>query len=75
MRPLAHQDLKKFSYSKNHSKLITPHSTTSKMPKSKRAKVVHLTKVDKKGKELTFKLFANVRESLDQYQVRADSPP
>lgn len=43
------------------------------MPKSKRAKVVHLTKVDKKGKELTFKLFANVRESLDQYQVR--TPP
>ncbi|KAE8451571.1 hypothetical protein EG329_003644 [Mollisiaceae sp. DMI_Dod_QoI] len=38
------------------------------MPKSKRAKVVHLTKVDKKGKELTLKLFSNVRESLDQYQ-------
>ncbi|KAG0648832.1 alkyl aryl-sulfatase [Hyphodiscus hymeniophilus] len=38
------------------------------MPKSKRAKVVHLTKVDKKGKELTLKLFANVRECLDQYQ-------
>lgn len=38
------------------------------MPKSKRARVVHLTKVDKKGKELTIKLFANVRECLDQYQ-------
>lgn len=38
------------------------------MPKSKRAKVVHLTKVDKKGKELTLKLFANVRECLDEYQ-------
>lgn len=38
------------------------------MPKSKRAKVVHLTKVDKKGKELTIKLFANVRECLDKYQ-------
>jgi mRNA turnover protein 4 len=38
------------------------------MPKSKRAKVIHLTKVDKKGKELTLKLFANVRECLDQYQ-------
>ncbi len=38
------------------------------MPKSKRAKVVHLTKVDKKGKELTIKLFANVRECLDLYQ-------
>ncbi|RDW88588.1 putative mRNA turnover protein 4 [Coleophoma cylindrospora] len=38
------------------------------MPKSKRARVVHLTQVDKKGKELTLKLFANVRECLDQYQ-------
>ena len=38
------------------------------MPKSKRAKVVHLTKVDKKGRELTLKLFSNVRECLDQYQ-------
>ncbi|KAJ4372653.1 mRNA turnover and ribosome assembly protein [Didymella sp. IMI 355093] len=32
------------------------------MPKSKRAKVVHLTKTDKKGKELSQKLFANVQE-------------
>jgi mRNA turnover protein 4 len=38
------------------------------MPKSKRARVIHLTKVDKKGKELTLKLFANIRDSLDQYQ-------
>jgi mRNA turnover protein 4 len=38
------------------------------MPKSKRAKVVHLTQVDKKGKELTLKLFANVQESIDKYQ-------
>jgi mRNA turnover protein 4 len=38
------------------------------MPKSKRARVVHLTKVDKKGKELTLKLFSNVRECLDHYQ-------
>ncbi|KIN04892.1 hypothetical protein OIDMADRAFT_115451 [Oidiodendron maius Zn] len=38
------------------------------MPKSKRARVVHLTKVDKKGKELSIKLFNNVRESLDHYQ-------
>jgi ribosomal protein L10 len=38
------------------------------MPKSKRARVVHLTKVDKKGKELTLKLFSNVRECLDEYQ-------
>lgn len=38
------------------------------MPKSKRARVVHLSQVDKKGKELTFKLFANVREAVDKYQ-------
>jgi hypothetical protein len=50
---------------RNH-KTSTPHSTT--MPKSKRAKIVHLTKVDKKGKELTLKLFANVQECVDQYQ-------
>lgn len=43
-------------------------SPTTTMPKSKRAKVVHLTKVNKKGKELSLKLFANVRECLDQYQ-------
>ncbi len=38
------------------------------MPKSKRAKVVHLTKVDKKGKELTLKLFSGVQECLDAHQ-------
>jgi mRNA turnover protein 4 len=38
------------------------------MPKSKRAKVVHLTKVEKKGKELTLKLFSGVQQSLDAYQ-------
>jgi mRNA turnover protein 4 len=38
------------------------------MPKSKRAKVVHLTRVDKKGKELSQKLYANIQESLDKYQ-------
>ncbi|CAL3966385.1 unnamed protein product [Diplocarpon coronariae] len=38
------------------------------MPKSKRAKVVHLSQVGKKGKELTLKLFANVRACLDEYQ-------
>jgi mRNA turnover protein 4 len=38
------------------------------MPKSKRSRVVHLSKVEKKGKELSQKLFANVREAADAYQ-------
>ncbi|OAL46383.1 mRNA turnover protein-like protein 4 [Pyrenochaeta sp. DS3sAY3a] len=38
------------------------------MPKSKRAKVVHLTKTDKKGKELSQKLFANVQEAADNFE-------
>lgn len=38
------------------------------MPKSKRAKVVHLSKTDKKGKELSQKLFANVQEAAEAYQ-------
>lgn len=37
------------------------------MPKSKRAKVVHLSKTTKKGKELTLKLYANIRTSIDTY--------
>lgn len=37
------------------------------MPKSKRARVVHLTKVEKKGKELSQKLFANVQEAASNY--------
>ncbi|KAF2238832.1 hypothetical protein EV356DRAFT_516722 [Viridothelium virens] len=38
------------------------------MPKSKRAKVVHLTKIQKKGKEHSQKLFANVQEAAEHYQ-------
>ena len=38
------------------------------MPKSKRAKVVNLSKTEKKGKGLTLKLFSNVRECLDTHQ-------
>ncbi|KAF1999953.1 mRNA turnover protein-like protein 4 [Amniculicola lignicola CBS 123094] len=37
------------------------------MPKSRRAKIVHLSKTDKKGKELTLKLFANVQEAANTY--------
>lgn len=69
MRPLAP---KLYRYQKNYLLRRRVEYPTSRifpaMPKSKRAKVVHLTKVDKKGKELTIKLFANVRECLDQYQ-------
>lgn len=38
------------------------------MPKSKRAKVVHLTKVDKKGKEFKAALYSSVQECLEKYQ-------
>ena len=38
------------------------------MPRSKRAKVVHLSKTEKKGKEHTIKLFGLIRESIDKYQ-------
>lgn len=38
------------------------------MPKSKRAKVFHLTQVTKKGREQKDKLFANIRECIPQYQ-------
>ncbi|CAC9895485.1 unnamed protein product [Aureobasidium pullulans] len=37
------------------------------MPKSKRSKVVHLTQVQKKDKELRTKLFDNVREAADNF--------
>lgn len=53
------------------SAIHTPHQpqyNTANMPKSKRAKVVHLTKTDKKGKELSLKLFANVQEAADNFQ-------
>jgi mRNA turnover protein 4 len=38
------------------------------MPKSKRAKVFHLTQVTKKGREQKDKLFSNIRECIPQYQ-------
>ena len=38
------------------------------MPKSKRAKVFHLTQVTKKTREQKDKLFSNIRESIPQYQ-------
>ncbi|KAH6850022.1 ribosomal protein L10-domain-containing protein [Chaetomium sp. MPI-CAGE-AT-0009] len=38
------------------------------MPKSKRAKVFHLTQVTKKTREQKDKLFSNIRECVPQYQ-------
>ncbi len=38
------------------------------MPKSKRAKVVHLSKTEKKGKALTERVYSNVREAAEQHQ-------
>ncbi len=38
------------------------------MPRSKRAKVVHLSKTEKKGKEHTIRLFGLIRASVDKYQ-------
>ncbi|AEO68878.1 2b324d31-7563-4001-b7dc-2eeb0bc17893 [Thermothielavioides terrestris] len=38
------------------------------MPKSKRAKVYHLTQVTKKTREQKDKLFANIRECIPKYQ-------
>ena len=38
------------------------------MPKSKRDKVVHLTKTAKKGRALKEKLVESVRDSIDTYQ-------
>ena len=43
-------------------------NNTANMPKSKRAAVVHLAKTDKKGKELSLKLFANVQEAADNFE-------
>lgn len=37
------------------------------MPKSKRSKVVHLSKVEKKGKELSIRLHSLVREAASSY--------
>lgn len=39
------------------------------MPKSKRAKVVHLTQVSKKTRENKDKLFENIRNEIPEYQT------
>lgn len=38
------------------------------MPKSRRAKVVHLTQVSKKTRENKDKLFQNIRDAVPEYQ-------
>lgn len=38
------------------------------MPKSKRAKVYHLTQVSKKTRENKDKLFANIRDAIPEFQ-------
>lgn len=38
------------------------------MPKSKRAKVFHLTQVTKKTREQKDKLFQNIRDAVPEYQ-------
>lgn len=38
------------------------------MPKSKRAKVVHLTQVNKKTREQKDQLFQNIRDAVPEYQ-------
>lgn len=54
--------------------ILTPHqrfhNNNHTMPKSKRNKVVSLTKTGKKpGRENNERLFSNIRESIDQYQT------
>ena len=38
------------------------------MPKSKRAKVFHMTQVNKKTREDKEKLFQNIRDAIPEYQ-------
>ena len=54
-----------FSYHQHHPPSNPPHHHT--MPRSKRAKVVHLSKVTKKGKELTLKTYANIQECVAKH--------
>lgn len=50
-----------------HLHLPLTHHHPLTMPKSKRAKVVHLTQVEKKDKEARRALFDKVREAADEY--------
>lgn len=69
---------KKRSQQKLTSSILTPTTTNSTnstnnkytMPKSKRNKVISLTKTGKKpGRENNERLFNKIRESIDQYQT------
>lgn len=57
----------KSRYEEAPNLLIKPPRTLQTMPKSKRAKVVHLSKTTKKGKELTIRLYTNIRECIPNY--------
>lgn len=37
------------------------------MPRSKRQRIINLTKTDKKGKELNRRLLANIQECVEKY--------
>lgn len=37
------------------------------MPKSKRAKLVHTSKTQKKGRELNLRQYANIEQYIEQY--------
>jgi hypothetical protein len=67
--PRASYDLETFLRTKHIDSPFNTnsHHHTAKMPKSKRSKVVHLSKTEKKGKELSQKLFANVQEAADTF--------
>ena len=60
----------KSAKSRTHIPFVPPkkhQDSQATMPKSKRARLVHLTQVAKKGREHKDKLFENVREAVGEY--------
>ena len=56
-----------YAHQKFYNVCIFQCSQILRMPKSKRAKVVHLSKTQKKGKDLTIRLHANIQECIPNY--------